>query len=118
MAEFRLSGTPTATAPGSGARFRPARTTGPAGFAFDTDNRKNHHGSQAIACNAICRDDPAPRCRIRRKFDDGAHFCSLWLPARIRFSPATWRYSEQNMVNGLLISATGRDTGGAISTAI
>jgi hypothetical protein len=84
MAAIRRSGAPTATATGRGARFRPAPTAGPAGFAFDTDNGKDHHGTQAIAWSAIGSHDPAPRCRIRRKFDDGAHFCSLWWPARIR----------------------------------
>jgi hypothetical protein len=84
MVKVRRSGAPTATATGRGACFRSAPTASPAGFAFDTDNRKDHHSTRAIAWSAIGSCDPAPRSGIRRKFDDDGHFCSLWLPARIR----------------------------------
>jgi len=53
ISKFRRSGAPTPTATGRSALFRSAPIAGFAGFTLDTDNRKDQHGSQAIAWSAI-----------------------------------------------------------------
>jgi hypothetical protein len=73
-----MSGAPTATAAGGGTFFRSAAAAGLVGVTFDSDDGKDQDGSRAFAWSAI-RAQP-PRSRIRRKFNDGAHVSSLWLP--------------------------------------
>ena len=73
-----MSGAPTATAARGSAFFRSTATAGFVGIAFDPDDRKDQDGGRAFAWSAI-RAQP-PRSRIRRKFNDGAHVSSLWLP--------------------------------------
>ena len=53
ISNVRRSGAPTTTATGRCPLFRSAPVAGFVGFAFDADNGKDQHGSQAIAWSAI-----------------------------------------------------------------
>src|ERR1043166_3120922 len=76
------SGAPTTTAAGGCplTLFRSAAIAGLVGVAVDPDNGKDQGGPHAIARCAIHAVIQAPRSRIRREIDDGAHFRSLWSP--------------------------------------
>src|SRR5262249_52780312 len=88
------SGAPTETATRRCTFCRPAPAIGLVGHALDPDNGKDQNSPHAIARSAT-RARP-PRSRIRREFNDGAHFCSLCLPrgddlrGDVRFKARTW----------------------------
>jgi hypothetical protein len=65
---------PAASAPARGRTFfRPAASTGLIAFAFDPDHREYQNGSHTFEWDAIETQDRSSRCRVRRKFKDGAH---------------------------------------------
>jgi hypothetical protein len=74
-----LSGAPTATATGGCTFFRSAPTA-LVGRTFNPDNRKDQHGSDALARSAIHAGPP--QNRICRKLNDGAHATFSLVAAR------------------------------------
>ena len=107
FSNVRRSGAPTATATGCRPLFRSAAVTGFGDLALDADNRKDQYGSEAFAWRAIHGRARPSRSRIRRKFNDGAHVPFSLVATKSVIWPATCHYSEQNVVNGILICEGG-----------
>jgi len=53
--------------------FRSTSTAGFLSLTLDPDNRKDQDGSRDFGHDTIDGWTQAPRCRIRGKFNDGAH---------------------------------------------
>jgi hypothetical protein len=69
---IRLSASPTTTA-GSRPLLRPAIAAGFFNLTLDPDYGKDHDRSRNLLGGAIHGWAQPPRCRIRWKFNDGAH---------------------------------------------
>ena len=76
---------PATTAAGRRTLFRSAAPAGFIGFAFDPDNGKDQDRSHVFARSAIHGWAQPARCRLRRKFNDGAHVNSLVVAALVFF---------------------------------